>query len=303
MFYFLFFIYVLISVELTTTIKMVNIFGNQAVRGRKGERGPSGLRGLPGQKGDAGSIEDWCMWMGNTVLKNLELYDVKGCFFIDDPSTDVDQKEKTIIKWLSKTLHKKKNLIAEKPMFDGAASYYSDELGLFQVTPGNCFGFLCITFKTTSDDKDQVLLSTYQTEGNPYTDISISGAEKNIVITSIKETKNTILIENDVKQWTTLYVEYKGYESKTTEYNYIVKCSDSKIISGSFLLEFSDLAMFGFAMGSRFNDTGFLKGEISSLEIYHVDDPSKPFPECLKKLILDNHVMKTPSSSKKSRDI
>ena len=36
---------------------MVNIFGNQAVRGRKGDRGPSGLRGRPGQKGDAGSIE------------------------------------------------------------------------------------------------------------------------------------------------------------------------------------------------------------------------------------------------------
>ena len=48
-------------------------------------------------------------------------------------------------------------------------------------------------------------------------------------------------------------------------------------------------------MGSRFDNTGFLKGEISSLEIYHVDDPSKPFPECLKKLVIDNHVMKTPS--------
>ena len=215
MFYFLFFIYVLISVELTTTIKMVLIFGNQAVRGRKGERGPSGLRGLPGQKGDAGSIEDWCMWMGNTVLKNLELYDVKGCFFIDDPSTDVDQKEKTIIKWLSKTLHKKKNLIAEKPanqiseklindryalMFDGTARYYSAKLGLFQVTRGNCFVFLCMTFKTTSDDKDQVLLSTCQVEENPYTEISISGVEKKIVITSKISTKNTISIDNDVKQ-------------------------------------------------------------------------------------------------------
>ena len=52
---------------------MVNIFGDQVVRGRKGEWGPSGPRGLPGQKGDAGSIEDWCMWMPNTTLKNLEL--------------------------------------------------------------------------------------------------------------------------------------------------------------------------------------------------------------------------------------
>ena len=69
---------------------MVNIFGNQVVRGRKGDRGPSGPRGLPGQKGDAGSIEDWCMWMPNTTLKNLEQYEDKGCFFIDDPSADVE---------------------------------------------------------------------------------------------------------------------------------------------------------------------------------------------------------------------
>jgi len=71
-------------------------------------------------------------------------------------------------------------------------------------------------------------------------------------------------------------------------------------------LDFNDLAKFGFALGSRFNDTGFLKGEISSLEIYHVNDPSKPFPECLKNLVINNHVMKeedNPPSSKKSRII
>ena len=84
------------SAELTTaaTIKMVNIFGNEPVRGRKGDRGPSGPRGRPGEKGDAGSLEDSCMWIGNTVLKSLQLYDVKGCFFIDDPSTDIERDEK-----------------------------------------------------------------------------------------------------------------------------------------------------------------------------------------------------------------
>ena len=75
---------------------MVNIFGNEPVRGRKGDRGPSGPRGRPGQKGDAGSIEDSCMWVGNTVLKSLERYDDKGCFFIDDLSTDIEQDEEKI---------------------------------------------------------------------------------------------------------------------------------------------------------------------------------------------------------------
>ena len=155
---------------------MVNIFGNEAVRGKKGDHGPSGPRVQLGQEGDSGSIEDSRMWMPNTVLKNLELNDDKGCFFIDNSSTDVKRDKRTIVTWISSTKHKE-NLIAELPskllskklmndryalMFDGTARYYSTELGLFQITSGNCFGFLCMTFKTTSDDKDQVRLSTFR---------------------------------------------------------------------------------------------------------------------------------------------
>ena len=302
---------------------MVNIFGNEPVRGRKGDRGPSGPRGRTGQKGDAGSIEDSCMWVGNSVLKSLERYDDKGCFFIDEPSTDIEQdEEKNIVTWISRTMmHEKKNLIAESPakhiskelindryalMFDGTTRYYSDELGLFQVDPGNCFGFLCMTFRTISDDKDQVLLSTCQAKQNPYTEISISGAEKKIVIRSKKDTEKIIQIDCDVRQWTTLYIEYKGHESKPTEYKYIIKGGDSEIITGTFSLNYNNLAKFGFAMGSRYDNTGFLKGEISSLEIYHINETSKPFPECLKNLVINNHVMKeqdNPPSSKKSRII
>ena len=76
--------------------------------------------------------------------------------------------------------------------------------------------------------------------------------------------------------------------------------------SGTFLLNFNDMSSFGFAVGSRLNGTGFLKGEISSLEIYHINETSKPFPECLKNLVIDNHVMKeedNPPTSKKSRII
>ena len=297
---------------------MVNIFGNEAVRGKKGDRGPSGPMGPPGKQGDSGSIEDSCTWMGNTVLKNLEQYDDKGCFFIDDPTTDLRQnKEKAFIAWISRTLSKK-NLIADigakrvskklindryALMFDGSARYYNEELGLFQVTSGNCFGFLCMTFRTSSDDKDQVLLSTFYMEENPYSEITVSGAEKKIVIKSKIDEPMIVSIENDVKQWSTLYVEYRGYESKPTEYNYIVRCGDSTITSGSFLWDSSDMFQFGFAVGGRTNDTGFLNGEISSLEIYHANETSKPFPECLKNLVINNHVMKdvNPPSSKKSR--
>ena len=92
--------------------------------------------------------------------------------------------KKTITKWISKTIRKKKNLLADIPtkqlseklindryalVFDGAVEYYSTELGLFQVDPGNCFDFLCMTFRTISDAKDQVLSSTFQVEQNPYT--------------------------------------------------------------------------------------------------------------------------------------
>jgi hypothetical protein len=146
---------------------MVNIFGNEPIRGRKGDRGPSGPRGRTGQPGDAGSIEDSCMWVGNSVLKSLERYDDKGCFFIDEPSNDIElDDEKNIVTWISRTMmHEKKNLIAARPakhiseelindryalMFDGTTRYCSEELGLFQVDPGNCFGFLCMTFRTSS---------------------------------------------------------------------------------------------------------------------------------------------------------
>ena len=73
-----------------------------------------------------------------------------------------------------------------------------------------------------------------------------------------------ISIENDVKQWSTLYVAY--HESKRTEYKYTVRCGDSETISGSFLLDFNDFGQYGFTMGSRYDNTRFLKGEISSLE-------------------------------------
>ena len=141
---------------------MMNIFDNEAVPGRKGDRGPSGPRGRPGQKGDAGSIEDSFMWIGNAVLKSLELYDDRGCFFIDDPSTDIKQDEKkNIVTWISRTMmREKKNLISDnRPakhiseklindryalVFDGTVRYYGEELGLFQVDPGNCFVFFYV---------------------------------------------------------------------------------------------------------------------------------------------------------------
>ena len=52
--------------------------------------------------------------MGNTVSKNLELYDDKGCFFIDNPSTDVERNKKAVNTWISRTMHKK-NLITNSP--------------------------------------------------------------------------------------------------------------------------------------------------------------------------------------------
>ena len=82
--------------------------------------------------------------------------------------------------------------------------------------------FLCMTFKTTSDDNDQVLQSTFSMEGNPYTEISISGAEKNIVITSKMGTTSIISVQNDVKQWSTLYVAYNGYDSNQLNTNILL---------------------------------------------------------------------------------
>ena len=295
--------------------------GNRGLQGEQGAPGSAGARGSPGpkgEKGDPGSFKDTCTWMGSTVLKNLQQHDDKGCFFIENVSTDVEKKKKgsDILQWISRVCINKINLVGVHPskqltgklsngrygiVFDGSSCYMNDDLGLLQVVRGCCVGFLCITFRCLSDDKNQALLSNHDAEtGNPYREISVSGADGgSINITSSSFTKTEhVNIKHNVKNWTTLYIEYRAYEpssKKPTDYTYIINGDGT--LSGHFKLESVGYGfpIYGFSLGSRFSEDNFFKGEVSSLESYVIDDEmckQTKIPECLKKLVMNNHIIK-----------
>ena len=54
---------------------MMNVFGGARSRGGKGPRGP---RGFPGKDS---SINDFCTWLPNTILKQLEEHE-EVCYIL-----------------------------------------------------------------------------------------------------------------------------------------------------------------------------------------------------------------------------
>ena len=71
---------------------MVDVFG-----GSKRFQALRGLRGPRGITGKAGSINDICSYMPNTVVKNVQENEENGCFFIaTDPSKDIKRTGSTI---------------------------------------------------------------------------------------------------------------------------------------------------------------------------------------------------------------
>ena len=154
----------------------MNVFGGSSVAG-KGPRGPRGFRGKDS------SIIDFCTWLPQTVLKNLQAHDERCCFFIQDLSKDLKQEGKEIVEWVSRSISGL-NLQAEKSTkeieeledryvmtFD--KTRYSSEDLILLANPPNMYGFLCITFRA-SIIQDQVLLSDYQkVSGKEYCEIKL----------------------------------------------------------------------------------------------------------------------------------
>ena len=119
---------------------MVDVFGGS--RRFQAPRGPRGPRGIPG------TISDLCIWMPQTILKNLQENDEVCCFFIADLHKDIKRKGSDITEWISRS-HNKSNLTAERasksivqlPNERYALTfiknrYISDHLFSFQITLG-----------------------------------------------------------------------------------------------------------------------------------------------------------------------
>ena len=256
----------------------MNVFGG--VRSvNKGPRGPRGFRGKDS------SIIDFCTWMPKTILKNLQTHDERGCFFIQNLESDLDRKGKRIQKWISRSLPGL-NLIADIPSSEieqledryvlnfQKTRYSSEELAILPNFP-NMYGFFCITFRVTTDD-EQVVISDYQERQDGYCEIRVTANE---IILHLHHT--TEIIQHSCKNWTTLFIEYNTDE-KVAHYRFNVNG-----VTGSFVGKTSRDIHAGFALGSRWDDSYFLNGQMASLEMYWIPS-SASLPEPVKEVIIKN---------------
>ena len=263
---------------------MVDVFGGVgAIRGRNGPPGPRGLRGLPG------SIRDLCIWLPGTVLANLQKYDERGSYFVQDPDKDLHHKAKPgqITKWCSRS-STGGGLDAERPCnslvkLNGyyalefkQNSYTASEGVLMQSEPG-LGGFICITFRMAGEG-EQVLVSDYDSSKDEYCEIRVTETEVILHLQSHDE-----MIQHSCRDWTTVFVEYNSDET-TIYFRYNVNGT-----TGSFTRP-SHKPIFWysvFTMGSRSDQTHYLTGAIAALEIYQSKQPSE-VPEELQEIVIKN---------------
>ena len=261
---------------------MVDVFGGSGtLKNRRGPRGPIGPRGLPG------SIRDFCQWLPNTAISNLQKYDENGSFFIQDPSQDLKMSGKEVRTWVSRSV-KGWNLVADMASSDLVKlskryalgfkknRYVSDDMVVLETFPGRS-AFICVTFKVFGDD-EQVLMSNYEEDSsnNDYCEIRITPTDIILHLHSDDE-----IIQHSCKDWTTLFVECNS-DSTTTYFKY-----DVNGVTGSFSRPCSEMMTESVALGSRYDNTHFLHGQVSALEFYQINQPSE-IPVELKDIVIKN---------------
>lgn len=261
---------------------MVDVFGGLGnLQNRSGPQGPRGPRGLPG------SIRDFCTWLPNSILENLQTYDECGCFVIKDPEKDLELSKKVVKKWISRSVIGW-NLVAEKPSSDLVKlndryalgfkknRYVSTNMPVLETFSGMS-AFLCVTFKM-SGEGEQVLISNYEEDiNNDYCEIRVTATEIILHLHSDDE-----IVQHSCKHWTTLFIECNS-DDTTTYFKY-----DVNGVTGSYTRP--SMKMFlteSVALGSRYDDTHFLSGQVSALEFYQTNQPSE-VPEELKKIVIKN---------------
>ena len=269
----------------------MNVFGGAASEGMMdaGPRGPRGFRGKDG------TMNDFVTWLPQTVVNNLQVNDEEGAFFIEDPGRDLIRKKQAITEWVSRS-KRGGNFVAKQPSSEieliedyyeedryamkfKTTHYYSPELFLLPGASGSC-GFMCITFRTYSE-KEQVLICSVPSIAppSPASEIKISGAnEITIQIHEVKE-----IIHHPCKGWTTLFIEYNS-DNDLSHFTY-----DVNGIVGSFTTPIDHGAVeSGIHLGCRWDNTNYLDGEITSVEMYENTNTSAPLPDTLKNVVIKN---------------
>ena len=97
-----------------------------------------------------------------------------------------------------------------------------------------------------------------------------------------------VIIHHPAHNWTTLFIEYLG-ASPQTHGSYII--NNGPKLTGTFTLDSSDEMSSGFSVGSRYDNTRFLHGEIASIEIYHGKGGKKQIPQAVKDLVIKKQLI------------
>lgn len=274
----------------------MDVFG----QGRNKSIGPRGPRGFPGRQG---SINDFCTWFPNTILKQLQDHE-EACYILDTqkPEQDIIREKGKIIEWKSRNprkwnligIHPSSNLVQPTPKLRFAIDfnknlYFSINWIIIELFEG--YGYCCITFKTDSD-MEQVLITNFEKEFDPAKrlhEISVTSDVINVYgYSNGKLTAHPI--QHNCKNWTTLFIDYThhGNHHLPTEYTYIID-NDARM-QGTFSFQRPIMAKSGGYVGGRKDGTKPFSGLIAGMETYFTHSP-KPIPVSLKKLIINSQMM------------
>ena len=273
----------------------MNVFGGARSRGGKDPRGP---RGFPGKDS---SINDFCTWLPNTILKQLEEHE-EVCYILSrkNPENDLIRgRNKTIEEWKSRNL-KKGNLVAVHPSSElvetgdgGYALSFQKNLYQFSNPIIECirgYGYICITFKVDGEE-EQALITNYKAKDplKNFHEISVTTSEINIRgYMQNKPSQHTI--QHDCRNWTTLFLDYTIHESAhSIEFTYILDNDPS--MQGSFTFQSPIASLSGGNVGGRKDGTKVFSGALHGLEFYHTASP-KPLPQSLKELLINRQQVK-----------
>ena len=269
--------------------------GDRGLQGSNGPAGPQGPQGDPGPIGKPGSFNDLCIWMPNSVLKQLQEQE-EQCYSLTNIS-DIKRNEKDeIIEWKSRN-KKHLSIIAENPSKDlielpgyGYAldfhnsRYKAKEMNIFVCVNG--YGYMCITFRVNGGEEQQTLLTNYKHTDRFHQFHEISVSSNEIRIWGSKNNKVIFIpIQHDCRTWTTLFLEY--HYSPTTHLlqgSYIINNDEES--QGDFAFQEPLFCRSGISIGGRSNNTQFLIGAIHAIECYFVDDSKEKIPYTLKDLII-----------------
>ena len=148
---------------------------------------------------------------------------------------------------------------------------------------------MCVTFRLQGDH-EQTILTNYD-PANPTQFNEISATNTEIYIWRQKDAKSThVIVRHMCRDWSTLFIEWFSTE-KQIYGNYII--NDDEKTKGTFTFDQTGVHTSGIFVGRRANNTKFLTGAISGIEMYYTRRKEKELPNHLKQLIIQNQMVVT----------